>query len=95
MNDLDEQDLAALWSGRKGQEYSRRTLERYGTTCHLCGLPGANSADHVIPKSVRPDLTFDLDNLRPAHDTCNSSKGKRIIEGPAAIIEDNRGFFKL
>lgn len=85
---------AETWSGRKAQQYLRQTLERYGTTCWLCHLPGADSADHVIPKSLRPDLMWDLDNLRPAHKSCNSSKSNRIIEGPAAIVEDQQGFFR-
>ena len=87
--------MSEQWTGRKAQQYARLTLERYGTTCWLCHLPGADTADHVIPKSLRPDLTYDLDNLRPAHHSCNSSKGARIIEGPAAIVEDQQDFFRI
>lgn len=88
-------EQAQQWGGRKAQKFVALTLERYGTTCWLCHLPGSTSADHVIPKSQRPDLMYDLDNLRPAHVSCNSSKGIKIIEGPAAIIEDQQGFFKI
>lgn len=38
-------------------------FELYGTTCHLCGLPGADTVDHV-----RPGDDHSLANLRPAHD---------------------------
>jgi 5-methylcytosine-specific restriction endonuclease McrA len=83
------------WGGRRAQEYTRRTLENKGTTCYLCGLPGADSADHELPRKLYPELTWDLDNLRPAHGSCNSSKGKKIIEGPASIVEDQQQFFRI
>jgi 5-methylcytosine-specific restriction endonuclease McrA len=35
----------------------------YGDICHLCGLPGADTVDHV-----RPGDDHGLANLRPAHD---------------------------
>lgn len=40
--------------------------------CVLCGLPGANSADHVVPRSQGG--TEELFNLAPAHLSCNSSR---------------------
>ena len=43
--------------------------------CHLCGKAGADTADHIIP--LFQGGTNDLDNLRPAHRTCNSAKGSR------------------
>lgn len=85
---------APVWGGRKAQEYTRLTLETKGTTCWICHLPGATTADHVKPKALYPELTFDLDNLMPAHGPCNSSKGTKIIEGPAAIVEDQQQFFR-
>jgi 5-methylcytosine-specific restriction endonuclease McrA len=42
--------------------------------CHLCGRPGADSVDHIIPRSLGGHLT-DPANLRPAHFSCNSSRG--------------------
>lgn len=47
-------------------------LRLKGRTCHLCGLPGATSADHVIPHAHGGRNT--LDNLEPAHGGCNSSR---------------------
>ena len=34
----------------------------YGTTCHVCGQPGADEVDHV-----RAGDDHSLDNLRPIH----------------------------
>lgn len=57
-------------------------LETYGDTCRLCGLPGANSADHIVPKSVAPELTWEISNLRPAHKRCNEIRGARDMPYP-------------
>lgn len=32
--------------------------------------------DHVLPMHTHPELAMDPANLRPAHRSCNSSKGK-------------------
>ncbi|ANA87604.1 polynucleotide kinase [Gordonia phage Jeanie] len=61
------------WGGRRAARLRAATLEAYGTTCHLCGRPGADSADHLIPRALGgPDT---LDNLRPAHLACNQRRG--------------------
>ena len=38
--------------------------------CALCGGPGADTADHIIPKMHGGG--DELDNLQPAHGSCNS-----------------------
>jgi 5-methylcytosine-specific restriction endonuclease McrA len=61
------------WSGRYARQWTAATLARWGTVCHLCRTDGADSADHLIPRSKGgPDS---LDNLRPAHHGCNSARG--------------------
>jgi 5-methylcytosine-specific restriction endonuclease McrA len=65
-------------------------LEKYGSDCHICGIPIDLNAprkagkkgwehglhlDHLIPISKGgPDT---IDNVRPAHGVCNLSKGAR------------------
>lgn len=51
----------------------REVLARKGTVCHLCRTDGADTIDHVIPHA-RGGL-YQLDNLMPAHKTCNSMRG--------------------
>lgn len=63
------------YSGRASIRFRKEVLAIYGTVCHLCGAPGANSVDHVIPRSVRPDLAYVIENARPAHLSCNSARG--------------------
>jgi 5-methylcytosine-specific restriction endonuclease McrA len=67
----------------RGNAHKRRKITadvkaRYGFVCWLCGGGigvGEYSVDHLIPQSVNPSLTWDLDYLRPAHRRCNSSRG--------------------
>jgi 5-methylcytosine-specific restriction endonuclease McrA len=47
----------------------RQVLAHKGRTCHLCGLPGATTADHVVPRTQGGRNV--LDNLEPAHASCN------------------------
>lgn len=61
------------WSGRWRVERTAEVLARWGTVCHLCKQDGADSADHLIPRSVSGDDS--LHNLRPAHQACNSARG--------------------
>ena len=65
--------------GRKGARWRRlraQVLEA-NNVCWLCGksTPPADTVDHVLPLSVYPELAHDIGNLRPAHKSCNSSKG--------------------
>lgn len=79
------------WSGRKVRRLVDLTLATKGTTCHLCGLPGADSADHEPPRDTLlrrgvPDPDA-LEYLWPSHRyPCNISRGKRPIT-PALKLE--------
>jgi 5-methylcytosine-specific restriction endonuclease McrA len=62
-----------LWGGRYAQRWTAVTLATFGDVCHLCCQPGADTADHLTPRSKGgPDT---LANLRPAHHGCNSARG--------------------
>lgn len=44
-----------------------------GQRCHICGLPGSDTLDHLTPLAAGgPNVS---DNWAPAHRSCNSSKG--------------------
>lgn len=55
-----------------------RILRRDGGICHLCGQPGADTADHLVP--VAQGGTHTPSNLRAAHQTCNRKRGDRPID---------------
>lgn len=68
-------------SGRKRQERNRRILAA-SDVCHICGDPGADAVDHVIPLA-RGGSDTDPANLRPAHHDvppfCNRVKGAKAF----------------
>lgn len=71
------------WSGRKVRRLIDLTLSTKGTTCHLCQLPGADSADHDPPRRTLVDAGMpDPDApeyLWPAHLLCNVRRKRRPI----------------
>lgn len=58
---------------RRRNHLTALTLTTYGRTCHLCRGEGADSADHLIPRSKGG--ANELYNLRPAHRACNTARG--------------------
>lgn len=59
----------------------RKRVLRESDICHICGQPGADSVDHIIPVDVAPELEYVRSNLAPAHHDvppkCNRVKGNR------------------
>ena len=53
---------------------SRQVIERDGGVCWLCGGEGATTTDHLLDRN-HPDRNHP-DNMRAAHRTCNSRRGK-------------------
>lgn len=62
-----------VWGGRYAQRLTAETLAVKGTLCHLCRQPGADTADHLRPRSKGGN--DDLANRAPAHQGCNSLRG--------------------
>lgn len=50
-----------------------RVLTRDHGICWLCGQPGADTIDHIVPLSQHGADTDN--NLRAAHRSCNSARG--------------------
>lgn len=84
--------VVETWGGRRAQQFVTRTLAEYGRLCWLCGLPGANSADHVIPISLG-GAVYDLRNLGPSHRSCNYARGNRDAKHVAIPIESGVAYF--
>ena len=65
-----------------------QVVREYGTDCHICNEP----IDLTLPRTSKLGLTVDhliplsrggtdtLDNLRPAHWTCNRRKSDKLME---------------
>lgn len=54
-----------------------QVLRRDGGICHLCGGPGAETADHLIP--VAHGGSDNMTNLAAAHIPCNQRRGARPL----------------
>lgn len=72
------------WGGNRARQLVRACLTLKGTTCHLCGLGGADSADHNPPRSQLIQAGVrDPDAMRflfPAHYApCNRDRRDRPI----------------
>lgn len=65
---------------RRRARLRAEVFARHGDVCHLCGQSGADTVDHLVPRSVASKLhldisPFDPDNCLPAHRSCNSKRG--------------------
>jgi 5-methylcytosine-specific restriction endonuclease McrA len=63
-------------SGWEQQRRAQRVMRRHDGICHVCGRPGSDQVDHVIPlEHGGPDTE---DNLRPIHTKpCHDEKTRR------------------
>lgn len=69
--------MSRQWGGRRIEGLQAAVFAEHGRVCHLCGRPGSTTIDHLVPRARGG--TDDLDNLRPAHQSCNSSRGAMIL----------------
>jgi 5-methylcytosine-specific restriction protein A len=59
--------------GSRQRRARRRALERDRYICWICGQPGADTVDHILPAIHGGDWVET--NLKPAHRACNSRRG--------------------
>lgn len=77
----------ARLSGGARQKRNRRIFNEKGDVCHICGHPGSDAIDHVMPLA-KGGSDDDDRNLMPAHhdvacetcgERCNRAKGARVL----------------
>lgn len=83
-------------TGRRWREHTvPHIIRRDDGICHICGQPGADTADHIIPWSkFPPDAKADADragNLAAAHGVCNRIRGDRSITWARAEVARRNG----
>jgi 5-methylcytosine-specific restriction endonuclease McrA len=69
----------SVYGGRRLKAFAAHVFAVYGRTCHLCGEVGADTVDHLTPRSVSNELAWELSNARPAHRECNSRRKDRPL----------------
>jgi len=71
--------------GRRWREFRKEWL-RNNPPPYQCGICGRYVSeedvvlDHIISRSRRPDLRFDVENIQPSCYTCNTIKGSRSMD---------------
>lgn len=69
-------------TGSRRYRRNREAVLSVSDVCWICGRPGADTADHVVPHALGGSDA--VDNLRPAHRSCNARRGigsrDRLIE---------------
>lgn len=58
---------ARKWGGSSATRARTYTIRRDKGICYLCGHTGANSLEHIIPKSVAPELMYEPSNWTITH----------------------------
>jgi 5-methylcytosine-specific restriction endonuclease McrA len=81
--------MPSAWSAaggsRRAGELRKHVLHRDHFICWLCGRKGADSVDHVVPRSEGG--SDQLNKLRAAHLSCNSSRGASPVQTPTPSKE--------
>lgn len=77
-------------NGRPWRRLVARIVRRDGGICHLCGQPGATTADHLTP--VSHGGTNDPTNLAAAHAWCNRSRSNRSITDTRQRLTKTNGW---
>lgn len=61
-------------SGWAEQRRAANVIARDGGVCHLCGLMGADQADHIL--ALAEGGADDPSNMAPIHSQCHARKSK-------------------
>lgn len=75
------------YNGHRHRKLTAIVVQRDKGVCHLCGKPGATSADHIIPVALG-GAEYDTRNMKAAHVSCNVADGARIAAEKARRTRD-------
>lgn len=59
-------------SGWEQQRQAKKVMKLYNGCCYLCGRPGAEEVDHLLPISQGGEDR--IENKRPVHRLCHRTK---------------------
>jgi 5-methylcytosine-specific restriction endonuclease McrA len=66
-------------TGVRRQKRARYIIDRADTICALCGYPGADQIDHIIPLAHGGLDT--IENCQPVHQHCHAEKSAHERQG--------------
>jgi len=70
-----------FFKSRDWRELRYKVLSNHGGKCMLCGRGAKDGVvihvDHIKPRSLRPELELDIDNLQILCDDCNIGKSNK------------------
>ena len=71
-----------FWKGGALRVKKRQATIRDDYTCQICGLRDVEimEVDHILPRSVRPDLNLVLENLMTLCPNCHRRKTNRELK---------------
>ena len=78
--DLELVSSKNFYNLQEWKNLRQRVLTMYGNTCMKCGDNNKNQAphcDHIVPRSKRPDLALDINNLQILCSRCNLDKSNK------------------
>ncbi len=65
-----------FFKSRAWKEMRVKVFDAYGRRCMKCGsTTRIMQVDHIRPRSIRPDLALEFDNLQVLCSACNYAKG--------------------
>ena len=70
---------SSTWTGGNQKYWNRQCKIRDDYTCQICGFrePEIMVADHILPKSMYPELKFEMNNLVTLCPNCHARKTQR------------------
>jgi HNH endonuclease len=82
---MGEMPKDPMLNGHRWRQLRKLILLRDEGRCWLCGESGADTVDHIVPRSLGG--TNALTNLAAAHALCNKRRGNRA---PVAVAVPSR-----
>ena len=87
-------DRELFYSSPEWRALRQQVIKEDGTTCAECGVRINSSkditVDHIVPRSLYPELALKRDNLQVLCRSCNSSKGDRNTVSPLSLTVKSR-----
>jgi len=77
-NEFIKRQDGCFYNTPEWRKFKRKIHAMYGFTCMKCGLTDkSNCVDHIKPRSIFPELEYEIDNMQILCRMCNLLKSNR------------------